>query len=497
MDVILQFLGEHTQYFLILMAGVAYGFFVGLIPVAGATTGLIAIYSFVTYFQDPYMLVVFTTAVVVTSSIGDSFCGIVMNIPGAGGAAATMVDGFPMSRRGEAARALSAAISTSWLNGLIWGLAVFLFLPWYTKIVLYFGTAEMFSFLIFAMTCVIFVSSKYWFRGLIALILGILVGRIGMDPQTAADRWTFDWEYLGAGVQIIPVMAGLLAFPELLSAYRMKAQKITLTNQVIKGQLIEGIKDTWKWKWDGLRGGLIGGFVGLVPGIGGNIADWFAYSQTVAVSKKGTEDGEIPVGKGHVRGVIGCEGANNAQKATSYVPTVLFGIPGAPFEVIVMGLLMYVGLELGTPSVLEDQRFFDVLLSSYMWSLMIILPISYAFIKYAVYITSIPFKYYFWPILASLVWSSTQYTGYIDDYIMLAICMMLGLGMKYFKFSRVSFLIGFILSYRLETTYVQFTSFGYGWEELLFRPMPAVFISLTVVAAIWGLFFNKAKIDFV
>jgi len=222
MDAIFHFLdGGATQYFLILMAGVAYGFLVGLIPVAGATTGLIAIYSFVTYFQDPYMLVVFTTAVVVTSSIGDSFCGIVMNIPGAGGAAATMVDGFPMSRRGQAARALSAAISTSWLNGLIWGLAVFLFLPWYTKIVLYFGTAEMFSFLIFAMTCVIFVSSKYWFRGLLALILGIMVGRIGMDPQTAADRMTFGWDYLGAGVQIIPVMAGLLAFPELLSAYRM------------------------------------------------------------------------------------------------------------------------------------------------------------------------------------------------------------------------------------------------------------------------------------
>ena len=88
MDAIFHFLdGGTTQYFLILMAGVAYGFLVGLIPVAGATTGLIAIYSFVTYFQDPYMLVVFTTAVVVTSSIGDSFCGIVMNIPGAGGAA--------------------------------------------------------------------------------------------------------------------------------------------------------------------------------------------------------------------------------------------------------------------------------------------------------------------------------------------------------------------------------------------------------------------------
>ena len=485
------------EYFIILMIGVLYGFFVGLIPVAGATTGLIAIYSFVGYFEDPYMLVVFTTAIVVTSSIGDSFCGVVMNIPGAGGAAATMVDGFPMSRRGEAARALSAAISTSWVNGLIWGLAVFLFLPWYTKIVLYFGTVEMFSFLIFAMTCVIFVSSKYWFRGLIALVLGVLAGRIGMDPQTAADRWTFGWDYLGAGVQIIPVMAGFLAFPELLSAYRMKAEKIKLTNGVIMEQLIQGIRDTWKYKWDGLRGGLIGGFVGLVPGIGGAIADWFAYSQTVAMSRKGKNEEEHPVGQGNVRGVIGCEGANNAQKATSYVPTVLFGIPGAPFEVIVMGLLMYVGLELGTPSVLEDQRFFDVLLSSYLWSLMIILPISYAFIKYAVYITNLPFKVYFWPIMASLVWSSTQYTGLLDDYIMLAICMGVGIGMKYFKFSRVSFLIGFILSARLEGSWVQFKTFGYGWEELLLQPLPAIFLSLTVVAAIWGLFFNKAKIDFV
>lgn len=485
------------SYVVVLLLGVFYGFFVGLIPVAGATTGLIAIYSFVTFFQDPYMLVVFTTAIVVTSSIGDSFCGVVMNIPGAGGAAATMVDGFPMSRRGEAARALSAAISTSWVNGLIWGLAVFLFLPWYTQIVLYFGTVEMFSFLIFAMVCVIFVSSKYWFRGLLALILGVMVGRIGMDPVTAADRYTFGWDYLGDGVQIIPIMAGLLAVPELFSAYRMKAEKIQLTNGVIVSQLIEGVKDTWRWKWDGLRGGLIGGFIGLVPGIGGAIADWFAYSQTVAVSKKSPNKDEIPVGKGNVRGVIGCEGANNAQKATSYVPTVLFGIPGAPFEVIVMGLLMYVGLELGTPSVLADERFFDVLLSSYLWSLVIILPISYAFIKYAVYITNLPFKFYFWPIFASLVWASTQYTGLIDDYIMLAICIGVGMLMKYLKFSRVSFLIGFILSYRLEASWVQFDTFGYGWEELVLRPLPATFMALTVVALIWGLFFNKAKIDFV
>ena len=115
------------SYVVVLLLGVFYGFFVGLIPVAGATTGLIAIYSFVT-FQDPIYVSCIPTAIVVIPSIGDSFCGVVMNISGAGGALPTMVDGFPMSRRGEAARVPSAAISTSWVNGLVWGPAVFLFL---------------------------------------------------------------------------------------------------------------------------------------------------------------------------------------------------------------------------------------------------------------------------------------------------------------------------------------------------------------------------------
>lgn len=479
-------------YIFFLLLGVIYGFFVGLIPVAGATTGLLAIYSFVGYFQDPYMLVVFTTAVVVTSSIGDSFCSIVMNIPGAGGAAATMLDGFPMARKGEAARALSAAISTSWVNGVIWGLLVFLFLPWYTQIVLYFGTKEMFAFLIFAMTCVIFISSKYYIRGLIALVAGVFVGSIGMDPSTAAARYTGGIEYLEDGIQMIPVMAGVLAFPELVSAYRMSAERIYLDNATIRSQLIQGIKDTWKYKWDGLRGGFIGAFIGLIPGIGGAIADWFSYSQTAAVASKSGEK----LGNGNVRGVIGCEGANNAQKATSYVPTVLFGIPGAPFEVIVMGLLMYVGLELGTVDVLTDEVFFDMLLSSYLWSILIILPVSYAFIRYAVKITNLPFQWYFWPILASLVWSSVQYTGLIEDYIMFTACCLVGLVMKYLKFSRVSFLIGFILSGRIEASYVQFTSL-YQWQDLFSSWLPATFIALAVLALVWGLFFNKARIDFV
>ena len=123
------------------MAGIVYGLIIGLIPAAGATTGLITLFGFMPYFVgDPYLGVIFCVAVVASSTTGDSFSGVLLGIPGANSAAATMVDGFPMAKRGEATRALSAAITSSTANGLLWGSLTFLFLPYYTKVVMYMGT---------------------------------------------------------------------------------------------------------------------------------------------------------------------------------------------------------------------------------------------------------------------------------------------------------------------------------------------------------------------
>ena len=122
----------------ILMAGIVYGLIIGLIPAAGATTGLITLFGFIPYFVgDPYLGVIFCVAVVASSTTGDSFSGVLLGIPGANSAAATMVDGFPMAKNGEATRALSAAITSSTANGLFWGSLTFLFLPFYTQVVMY------------------------------------------------------------------------------------------------------------------------------------------------------------------------------------------------------------------------------------------------------------------------------------------------------------------------------------------------------------------------
>jgi len=185
------------EYLFWLLAGTLYGFTFGIIPVAGAATGLITIFSFLDVFRaDPYTLVIFTTALVVASTIGDSFSSVVMNIPGASGSAATMVDGFPMAQRGEAGRALSASIVTSSVNGLIWGVLVFMFLPMYAVLVLKFGMPEMLMFLILAFSSVCFINSEYWFRGIIALCIGTFLGLVGLDPITGSARWTGGWDYI-------------------------------------------------------------------------------------------------------------------------------------------------------------------------------------------------------------------------------------------------------------------------------------------------------------
>ena len=199
-----------------LLAGTLYGLIIGIIPGAGATTGLIFIFSFITLFPDPYLGVIFCMAVVAASTTGDTYTGVLLGIPGANSAAATMVDGFPLALQGKATYAISAAVTTSTINGLLWGALVFYLLPYYTNLIMVFGVPELWAFTFLALVTVTFITNKWWVRGIIALVAGILIGMIGVDPNTNADRFTGGIEYLGAGVQLLPLVAGLFAIPELL-----------------------------------------------------------------------------------------------------------------------------------------------------------------------------------------------------------------------------------------------------------------------------------------
>jgi TctA family transporter len=229
----------------------------------------------------------------------------------------------------------------------------------------------------------------------------------------------------------------------------------------------------------------------MLPGIGGPIVEWLSYGQTVATNP----NEKIPFGQGNVKGVIGPEGANLAQKATAYVPTVLFGIPAAPFEVVIMMLLTIVGLNLGSRQVLTDQMFFNTLTFGFMASMVLTFFISIWFIRYATLITRIPLKYWIYPVVGLIVWSCVQYTGGWEDYAILILAVLLGLGLKYLKISRISFVIGFVLSHKIETTTLQFFSL-YKLEDMLTRPIGLSLILISVGVIIYGIFFSRSTIDY-
>jgi len=470
-----------------LVAGTLYGLLIGIIPSAGATTGLVALFGFISYFvNDPYLGVIFCMAVVAASTTGDTYTGVLLGIPGANSAAATMVDGFPLAQKGQATYAITAAVTTSTVNGLLWGTLTFALLPWYTQLIMVLGIPELWAFTVLALATVGFVSSRWWVRSLIAIAIGIGLGFIGTDPTTNADRYTMGWDYLGAGIQLMPLVAGLFAVPELVDGLKRRLNTSNSVDQL--GQTVAGVKAVWANKWDALRGGFIGAFIGLLPGLGGAMADWMAYGSTVA-----THSNE-KFGDGNIKGVIGPEGANNAQKATSMIPTVLFGIPGAPFAAVIMALFMYLGFELGTPDLAYDERFFDSLTFGFMWATVLVGVLCLIFTRYISAITRVPYRYYFPLLLVFITWACVQYTGGWEDYAILAVCSMLGILCKRYKFSRPGLVIGFILAERVEALTLQMTTL-YSIDMLITRPIFVILVIVTMGVFAWGIT-AKRRLDY-
>jgi len=398
-----------------------------------------------------------------------------------------MVDGFPLAQQGRAGYAISAAVTTSTVNGLIWGCLVFLLLPWYTNLIMILGIPELWAFTVLALATVGFLSNQYWFRSILAIAFGIFIGMVGVNPDNNEPRLGAQyWFFLEDGIQIMHVAAGLFAVPELTKGLFLKHS--TADGEIREGELWAGIKASWENRWLALRGGFIGAFIGLLPGLGGQMADWMAYGSAVAANPK------EKFGNGNIKGVIGPEGANNAQKATSMITTVIFGIPGAKFAAILMSLFMYLNIELGTPDIGEDTELFTSMTFGFLGATIIVALICMFLIKPISKLAAVPYKYYFPFLLALIVFTSMQYTGGWEDLLMLGIFSIIGFSCKYFKFSRPALLIGYILAEKVEGLTLQITGL-YTLETLITRPI-FMFLVVTIIGVFTYSIIRKGRIDY-
>ncbi|MEL6206711.1 MAG: tripartite tricarboxylate transporter permease [Pseudomonadota bacterium] len=474
-----------------LVLGVVMGLCIGVFPGLGGIAGLSLLLPFM-FGMDPILGLALMIGMVAVVPTSDTFASVLMGIPGSSASQATVLDGFPMAKKGEAARALSAAFASSLFGGLVGATFLTLFVLVARPIVLEFRTPELLMITIFGLSMVGILAGRVALKGIAAAGLGMMIGTIGEGDSAGELRMaTYDLPYLVDGLKLVVVGLGIFAIPEIVALLR---QDRSISDRApLGGGWLSGVRDWFANIWLSVRCSIIGVVVGVIPGLGGSVVDWIAYGHSVQTTKDKSN-----FGSGEVRGVIGPESSNNAKEGGGLVPTLLFGIPGSGSMAIFIGAVALLGsgqIEVG-PSMLKNNL--DITYAI-VWLLamanvvgtLICIAASGGIAR----LTTIPFALLAPFLFMIIAFAAFQSGQDIMDLVALFAIGLLGIMMRRFDWSRPAFLIGFVLSNPAETyanqaVQIANSRFRQGFQEgldYIFSPIVIVLIIITVISVVVGL----------
>src|ERR671925_605898 len=473
---------QGTETFLYMMLGMAIGFAVGILPGLGGATTLALMLPFI-YNMDPYSAFAFLLGSnAVTATTGD-VTSVLFGVPGEGICAATIVDGHPMAKNGEAGRALGAALMSSLVGAVFGAFILALAIPIVSPLVLSIGSAEFFMLAVLGVTFVASLSGANIPKGLLAGGLGLVLAMIGLDPIESVPRFTLEGLlgennslFLWDGVSLIAVTIGLFAIPEIIDL-AVQGSSISREGTPTKlGGVMEGIKDTFRhWKLV-LRCSGIGAYIGLVPGMGGGPAQWLAYAHAVQSSPD-----KERFGKGAVEGVLGPGSANNSKEGGALIPTLAFGVPGSVSMAILLGAFVIQGIVPG-PDMLNPAKYLN-LTFSFVWIIVITnvvtVAICFLFLNQMAKITFVKGSYLI-PFLLFLVYlGGFAEKNSFGDMLLVIIFGAIGWLMVKFYWQRPPALFGLALGGIAENN-LFIASRIYGWSWLLH---PGVLVITAIIVA--------------
>lgn len=348
-----------------MLTGVAMGMVFGAAPGLSGKMGILLLLPLL-FGMNPEVGIVLLLSMHAVIHTGGSIPSILVGVPGGAPEAATVLDGFAMAKKGEAAEALGASMAASGVGGALGAVAYFLLLPVFAVIGRIFGAPEFFMLALLGLCAVATLSEGSVIKGFAMAALGLLAGTVGLDTATATPRYTFGQLELWDGIDTVLLVTGLFAVPELIDLARRKrllpdgeaaAAKCTYR------ALFRGMAATWTHRWLTLRTTVLGILIGMMPGLGAEVASWLAYSHAVQSAKDPSR-----FGQGAIEGVIAPETANNSKEGGSLLPTITFGIPGSSTMALMIAGFAILGVQVG-PSMLEDHGNFAGLIGwSVLWS---------------------------------------------------------------------------------------------------------------------------------
>lgn len=438
----------NTKSLLAIVSGSIIGLVFGAIPGLGGIIAMSMLLPF-TFTWNPITAIFLFCGIMGASAFGGSISAILLNTPGTPVNAATCFDGYPMAKRGEAARALGVS-ATACLLGALFGLVLLGFLIQVMRpVVLAFGHAEVFWLVVFGLVSTATISQGSMVDGLIAGGVGILLSLIGLNEPTGLIRFTMGSEYLWDGIPLIPFFVGLFAIGELIN-YSARGGTILDENITpeMRGTWV-GFVDVIRHPVCLLRSSAIGTVIGIIPGVGGETANLIAYSVAVQTSKEPES-----FGRGNLEGVIASEASNDAKDGGALLTTLSFGIPGSLAMALLLSIFIIHGISPG-PQLIVDQPVF-------VWTLLIGYVLANAFAsifgllsaRYLALITQIP-VHYLTPVIVviSLVGTYVLREN-IWDIVMVVVLGIFGFTLRRAGLPILPLVIGFVLGQLAEKSFL-------------------------------------------
>ena len=444
---------ETIGFWWVIIPTIFLGLIVGGIPGFSAANTIIILMP-LTLAMDLQMGLVFMVSLYCAARMGAGIPAILVNIPGTAGAAATPLDGYPMTKQGLGQQALAISFVASSLGGLLTTIIALAAMPLLARVGFYMHSVEMIVIMLFGISLIASIAAQDMLKGLIAGFFGLMLGAIGTDVVYATPRGTMGFLELYDGIPLIPALVGLFAVSE---AFIIIEKRVILTKQ---GQ--EAMENpSWAATFEGVRDALtrwvhicwtsiIGLIIGVIPGAGASIASFVAYQQSRTFSKTPEK-----YGTGHIEGLIAPESANNGVTSGTLVPLLVLGIPGGATAAIMLVVMQYHGVSFGPSLFQQDPKvgygMFMAMAVSYFLMILTIIPLS----RYMSRVTTVPTIY-----LAPMIISFTLVGAFVPREYMFDMYLALAFGVIGYIARRTGYhvaaiLIGVILGPLLETYFLR------------------------------------------
>ncbi|MBI2831876.1 MAG: tripartite tricarboxylate transporter permease [Chloroflexi bacterium] len=475
---------------LFMFVGSIIGIVFGLIPAIGSLTAMALIIPF-TFMMPPMNAIPLLLALTSGAITAGSITSILLNIPGTGVNVATLIDGFPMNQKGQAGRALGAALVSSGMGGVFSVFLAFAIIPLVLPMVMALRSADMVFVILLGITFIGVLGTGSTLKGLISGGIGLLISFIGYQASTGASRFTFGANYLYDGIPLLPVILGIFGLPEMITL-AAKGGAIAKAGANVKGvrDIFEGGKDVFRHFFLWMRSTILGYIIGIVPGVGASVAQFVAYGQARQTSRHPQK-----FGTGTVEGVIAPESANNAVQGGALLTMLALGIPGSPDTAILLGALLLMNVIPGPQMMTAQLDLSLTLLLIVIGANIIAASVCLILAPNLAKVAYIPGRILVPLVIAIIFIGAYVHRESLNDVVVTIAFGIVGLAMRNFGFSRPSLLLGLILGTLFE--HYLFLALAASGPLFFVRPISLVLIVISIAAIfqgqIRGLFGNRFR----